>query len=93
MPGAVVWPGTVAAGSVTDTMVSTMDIFPTALAAAGTQQLHIVLLHIVVLHILLHILLHIVVLHILLHIVVLCSTKDVTDTDTDTLLVCLVSRR
>eukprot|EP00466_Bigelowiella_natans_P018362 jgi/Bigna1/41464/e_gw1.52.25.1 len=37
MPGAVVWPGFVAEGSQSDTMVSTMDIFPTALAAAGVS--------------------------------------------------------
>ena len=29
MPGAVVWPGVTPPGSVTDTLVSTMDIFPT----------------------------------------------------------------
>lgn len=37
MPGAVVWPGVVRPGGVLDTMVSTMDIFPTALAAAGVS--------------------------------------------------------
>lgn len=35
VPGAVVWPGQVTAGAVSNVMVSTMDIFPTALAAAG----------------------------------------------------------
>lgn len=35
MPGTVVWPGVTRPGSVSDTMVSTMDIFPTALHAAG----------------------------------------------------------
>ena len=37
MPGAVVWPGVVRPGSVSNTLVSTMDIFPTALAAAGVD--------------------------------------------------------
>jgi len=37
MPGAAVWPGTIKAGAVSDAMVSTMDIFPTALALAGVQ--------------------------------------------------------
>jgi len=37
MPGAVIWPGVVKPGSVTDTMVSTMDIFPTALQVAGAK--------------------------------------------------------
>ena len=36
MPGAVLWPGvTPGAGAVSNTLVSTMDIFPTVLAAAG----------------------------------------------------------
>ena len=35
MPGAVVWPGVVAPGSTSHTLVSTMDIFPTILTAAG----------------------------------------------------------
>jgi len=37
MPGIVKWPGVVVPGTVSDTMVSTMDIFPTALAAAGVK--------------------------------------------------------
>ena len=39
MPGVVVWPGVAKAGMVSDTMVSTMDIFPTALAGAGVSTL------------------------------------------------------
>ena len=35
MPGAVAWPGVVRAGSSSSTLVSTMDLFPTILAAAG----------------------------------------------------------
>jgi hypothetical protein len=35
MAGAVVWPGIVPPGAISNTLVSTMDIFPTALAAAG----------------------------------------------------------
>ena len=34
MPGAVVWPDVIQAGSVSDTMVSSMDIFPTVVAIA-----------------------------------------------------------
>ena len=37
MPGVVVWPGVIQPGVVTDTMVSTMDIFPTALSVAGVN--------------------------------------------------------
>lgn len=37
MPGAVVWPGVVSPGSVSDVMVSTMDIFPTALQMGGAK--------------------------------------------------------
>ena len=37
MPGAVVWPGVVEPNSTSDVMVSTMDVFPTALAAAGVS--------------------------------------------------------
>lgn len=37
MPGAVVWPGVTTAGMCSDTMVSTMDIFPTVLGAAGVE--------------------------------------------------------
>jgi len=37
MPGAVVWPNMVQRGVSSDTMVSTIDIFPTALAAAGIK--------------------------------------------------------
>jgi len=37
MPGAVLWPGVTPAGAVSDTLVSTMDIFPTVLAAAGVM--------------------------------------------------------
>ena len=40
MPGAVVWPGVVAPGSRSDTLVSTMDIFPTIMAAAGIKLTH-----------------------------------------------------
>ena len=35
VPGAVVWPGVVAPGSVSHAAVSLMDVFPTALRAAG----------------------------------------------------------
>eukprot|EP00037_Helgoeca_nana_P016944 m.159891 g.159891 ORF g.159891 m.159891 type:complete len:541 (-) comp23766_c0_seq1:285-1907(-) len=35
MPGIAMWPGVVPPGVVTDTLVSTLDIFPTALAIAG----------------------------------------------------------
>ena len=34
MPAAVVWPGVIKPGLVVDTFVSTMDIFPTVIAAA-----------------------------------------------------------
>jgi hypothetical protein len=34
MPGAVVWPGKIQAGAVSDTMVSSMDIFPTVVELA-----------------------------------------------------------
>jgi len=37
MPGAVVWPNVTRAGSVSDALVSTMDIFPTVLKAAGVE--------------------------------------------------------
>mmetsp|Transcript_60508 Transcript_60508/g.130599 ORF Transcript_60508/g.130599 Transcript_60508/m.130599 type:complete len:587 (+) Transcript_60508:25-1785(+) len=37
MPGAAVWPGVIQPGTVSDTMVSTVDIFPTALALAGVK--------------------------------------------------------
>lgn len=37
MPGVALWPGVVPAGIVTDTLVSTLDIFPTALALAGVS--------------------------------------------------------
>jgi hypothetical protein len=37
MPGAVVWPGVIRAGAVSDTLVSTLDIFPTVLSAAGVN--------------------------------------------------------
>lgn len=37
MPGAVIWPGKVTPGSVSETLVSTMDIFPTILSAAGVH--------------------------------------------------------
>ena len=37
MPGAAMWPGQIPAGVSTRTLVSTMDIFPTALALAGVQ--------------------------------------------------------
>ena len=35
MPGFAVWPGVVAPGRVSNTLVSTLDVFPTALAVAG----------------------------------------------------------
>ena len=34
MPGAAVWPGVIEPGQRTDIMVSTMDIFPTAMVLA-----------------------------------------------------------
>lgn len=37
VPGAVRWPGVLPAGTVTNTMVSSMDIFPTVLAQAGVD--------------------------------------------------------
>jgi steryl-sulfatase len=37
MPGAAVWPGVIEAGSISDTFVSTVDIYPTLLAAAGVD--------------------------------------------------------
>jgi len=40
MPGAVVWPGVTRAGLVVDTLVSTMDIFPTVLRAARASLPH-----------------------------------------------------
>jgi arylsulfatase A-like enzyme len=38
MPGAVVWPGVVAAGSTVDTFVSTMDIMPTVRLSTSTRS-------------------------------------------------------
>ena len=35
MPGAAVWPGVIKPNSSSDVLVSSMDIFPTALAVAG----------------------------------------------------------
>eukprot|EP00948_MAST-09A_sp_MAST-9A-sp1_P000949 g949.t1 len=37
MPGAVVWPGHVKPGTVSDTFVSTLDIFPTVMRQAGIE--------------------------------------------------------
>ena len=37
MPGAVVWPGVVPQGSSSDELVSTLDIFPTIMAASGAK--------------------------------------------------------
>jgi steryl-sulfatase len=38
MPGVARWPGIIPAGSVSSTLVSTLDIFPTVLAAAGINM-------------------------------------------------------
>ena len=37
MPGIARWPGRIAAGSTTDALAGTIDIFPTIMAAAGAQ--------------------------------------------------------
>eukprot|EP00656_Telonema_subtile_P053598 TRINITY_DN7805_c0_g1_i5.p1 TRINITY_DN7805_c0_g1~~TRINITY_DN7805_c0_g1_i5.p1 ORF type:complete len:450 (-),score=91.86 TRINITY_DN7805_c0_g1_i5:132-1481(-) len=37
MPGTAIWPGVIPAGRESDVMVSSMDMFPTALAAAGVK--------------------------------------------------------
>ena len=37
VPGIAWWPGTIAAGSVTDALASTMDMFVTAVELAGGQ--------------------------------------------------------